>query len=347
MLSARQINRAILRRQHLLQRADLDIPTTLQAVGGLQTQYAPSGYIGLWTRLFDFERASLTRDLEDRSVVQATLMRCTIHMIAADDFWPMCAGIRESRRQWWLRIAKSRHLPEISYDGLTGVLREAMVDGPAARIDIGAAMEHAGYAKPYWEAAGLWLDMVRVPPAGTWERRRADRYGLADQWIPQVEVSEAEGLRLLLTRYLQAFGPSALVDAAMWAGVPRARLEPVAAAMELVHYTDDRGAVLLDLPGIELADDDTPAPVRFLPTWDATLLAHCRRSGILSEEFRKAIFHTKIPQSVGTVLVEGSVAATWAWRNGHVEFDELASLTKRQRLEVTDEAERLTAFYRD
>ena len=65
-LSARQINRCVLARQLLLERVDLDIPTTLQRVGGLQTQYAPSGYVGLWTRLVDFDRDSLTRALEDR-----------------------------------------------------------------------------------------------------------------------------------------------------------------------------------------------------------------------------------------------------------------------------------------
>jgi Winged helix DNA-binding domain len=344
-LSTRQINRAVLSRQLLLARVDLDIPTTMHRVGGLQTQYAPSGYIGLWSRLADFKRDALTHALEDRSVVQATLMRMTIHMVAADDFWPICAAIRASRREFWLRIAKSRHLPEISYEALTDMLREALADGPLPRIDVVAAMERAGFAKPFWECAGLWLDMVRVPPSGTWERRRADRYGLAEQWIPRVEVSETEGLRLLLTRYFQAFGPATLADAATWAGVPRGRVEPVAAEMELVPYVDEAGATLFDLSGVELPDPDVPAPVRFLPTWDATLLVHCRRSGILPEAYRTAIFHTKIPQSVGTVLVDGSVAATWAWRNDHVEFDELAKLTARQRREVAGEADRLTTFY--
>ena len=37
------------------------------------------------------------------------------------------------------------------------------------------------------------------------------------------------------------------------------------------------------------------------------LLTHCRRSGVLTEEFRQAIFHTSYPQSIGTVLVDGSV----------------------------------------
>ena len=28
--------------------------------------------------------------------------------------------------------------------------------------------------------SACWVDLVRVPPSGTWERRRADLYGLAD-----------------------------------------------------------------------------------------------------------------------------------------------------------------------
>jgi hypothetical protein len=346
ILSARQINRCVLARQLLLERADLDVPTALQQVGGLQTQYAPSGYIGLWSRLGDFERDALTRALDDRVVVQATLMRSTIHMVSAADFWPISAGIRNSRRQWWLRVAKSRRMADISYEELAAVLRAELTGGPRPRTELIAAIERAGFPKPFWEGAGLWLDMVRVPPSGTWERRRADRFGLAEQWVPPPPISEPDGLRLLLTRYLGAFGPATLADAATWAGVPRARLETAASTVELREYRDDTGATLLDLAGAVLVDAETPAPVRFLPTWDATLLAHCRRSGILPEEFRKAIFHTKNPQSVGTALVDGAVAVKWAWRENQVEVDELARLTTSQKRQVADEAERLTAFYR-
>jgi winged helix DNA-binding protein len=345
-LSARQINRAVLARQLLLDRAELDIPTALRQVAGLQTQYAPSGYIGLWSRLRDFERDSLTRALEDHSVVQATMMRSTIHMVSAADFWPMCAGVRPSRRQWWLRITKSRQMTDVSYETVAEVLADALADGPRPRADLIAAIERAGFSKPVWEGAGLWLDMVRVPPSGTWERRRADRYGLAEQWVAAPSVSEADGLRLLLTRYLGAFGPASLADAANWAGVPRPRLEPAVAELDLREYRDGSGAVLLDLADAALPDPATPAPVRFLPTWDATLLAHCRRSGILPEEFRPLIFQNKNPQSVGTVLVDGAVAATWKWRNNQVEVDELAKLTVARRRQVADEADQLTAFYR-
>jgi len=278
--------------------------------------------------------------------VQATLMRCTIHMVAADDFWPICAGIRTSRREWWLRIAKSRRLPEADYDAVAGVLREALVDGPRPRIDLVAALERAGHPKLLSEGAALWVDMVRVPPSGTWERRRADLYGLAEQWLALTEVSEAAGLRLLLTRYLQAFGPASVADAAKWAGVPRSRMEPIAASMPLISYQDEAGADLVDLADAQLTDSTVGAPVRLLPTWDATLLVHCRHARILPEEFRQAIFNTKNPQSVGTVLVDGAVAATWAWRPTGVEVAELRTLRAKERRQVATEAERLTDFYR-
>ena len=49
-LTERELNRALLARQLLLERSDLPIERAVEQVGGLQTQYAPSGYVGLWTR---------------------------------------------------------------------------------------------------------------------------------------------------------------------------------------------------------------------------------------------------------------------------------------------------------
>ena len=82
VLTARELNRALLARQLLLERASLSIPRALERMGGLQAQYAPSMYIGLWSRLEGFERDALTRALERRSVVQGTLMRSTIHLVS-------------------------------------------------------------------------------------------------------------------------------------------------------------------------------------------------------------------------------------------------------------------------
>ena len=71
-LTTRHLNRALLARQLLLERSALSIEAAIEQVGGLQTQYSASGYVGLWTRVAGFRRDDLTAALEDRTVIQAT-----------------------------------------------------------------------------------------------------------------------------------------------------------------------------------------------------------------------------------------------------------------------------------
>jgi hypothetical protein len=231
VLTQRGLNRALLGRQGLLQRADVGLPQALERIGGLQAQYAPAMYVGLWSRVEQMQRDDLTRALERRVVVQGTLLRSTIHLVSARDYWPFAMAVRQPRRDWFLRVTRG------------GVIAPA-------------------------------LD------------------------------------RLTLRR---------------------------------VRAED--GAELVDLPGAPLPDPDTPAPVRFLPTWDATLLVHARRSQVLPERHRAKVFSTKTPHSVGTFLVDGAVAGTWRYDAGVVHIDEFDALPRSVRADVDAEAERLAAFH--
>ena len=337
-LSRRQLNRALLARQLLLERAPLSIPEAVEQVGGLQTQYAPSGYVGLWTRLRGFERDALTRALEDRSVVQATLLRTTIHIVSRAEFWRYVAGIRIPRRAWAIKV-QPRGLDEAAMVDRAERLREALADGPKS------IKELDGLVEGFVGLAGLWVDLVRVPPSGTWERRRADRLGLAEAWIGPDDATEEEGLTHLVRAYLRAFGPAPLRDAAAWAGLPVVALKRGAVNLELVRLRDPDGRELLDLPGAPLPDEDEPAPVRFLPHWDAALLVHARRAGILPEDHRPRVFTSKNPFSVGTVLVDGRVVAAWSLRDGQVVVDAYEPIARRDRDAIEAERAALEAFH--
>jgi hypothetical protein len=347
VLSTRALNRALLARQLLLDRSDSGLVEALERIAGLQTQYAPSAYIGLWSRLRDFERPALTRALEERRAVQATLLRMTIHVVSARDYHLFTAGVRQARRAWWQSTARRGDLADVSLDDLAACVRSALADGPVRRAQLIRALEDAGFDRALWAAAGLRVEMVRVPPSGTWERRRADLFGLADDWLDPVEVSEDEGLEHLVIRYLGAFGPAALADIANWAGVTVTTLRPVVDRLDLRHFRDERGGDLLDVPDGALPDPDTPAPVRFLPTWDATLLVHARRTQILPERHRGRVFSTRNPHSTPTFLVDGAVAGAWRSDQGRVLLDPYDELTADDRAALEQEGERLAAFHAD
>ena len=115
--------------------------------------------------------------------------------------------------------------------------------------------------------------------------------------------------------------------------------------MKLRRFRDEQGGELLDLPTGLLPDPDTPAPVRFLPTWDAVLLVHARRAGVLPEEYRPRVFSTRTPHSVGTFLVDGSVAGTWHDDGRRIETTPLRRLDRATTRAVAEEGERLQELY--
>jgi DNA glycosylase AlkZ-like len=343
-LTSRELNRSLLARQLLLERSSKSVIQALESVGGLQTQNATGGYIGLWTRLRKFDMADLTKALEERRAVQGTMMRITIHLVSAGDYPLVAAGTRRSRRAAWLRYHQGR-ATEADVKKAAAAAKTALAKGPLSRKELTPFVE----STTVWNGVNALDDVIRVPPSGTWERRRADIYAMAADWLGPFKATEEEGLELLLRRYLGGFGPAPLADAANWAGVAAKKLQPAAQRMKLRRFEDEEGKELLDLPRRPLPDAKTPAPARFLPVWDAVLLAHARRAEILAEEYRPLIFSTKTPQSVNTFLVDGAVAGKWSVKRTAKKAELLVEaferLPAKAKRELQEEGARLVRFH--
>jgi hypothetical protein len=343
ILSTRQLNRALLARQLLLERASIAIPEALERIAGIQNQYAPNAYIRLWSCLAGFQRDALTDAYRLGDAVQGTLMRGTIHTVSARDYRLFAAAVRPGRREWARRAYRD---PDADHDRVAERVRAALRGRSCARAELMSLLADASPA-----AAGTIdtdAELLRVPPSGTWERRRAHTFALAEDVLgPGEPPDETAAMRHLIARYLAAFGPASARDAAEFIGTGVSRLAPVLAGMELRRFRDEGGVELLDVPDGALPDAELPAPVRFLPTWDATLLVHARRTAILPEEYRPRIFSTKTPHSFNTFLVDGQVAGTWRHVDGRIEVEPFSRLTSSARREVDAEAEALLLLHRD
>ena len=345
VLDQRRLNRAVLGRQLLLERSRRSLTEALETVAGLQTQYAPAGYIGLWSRLEDFRRPELTRALEDRSVVQATVMRATIHMVSAADYWPFALATRPSREQWYLRAAATL-LRGVDMDRAVRRVRADLSDGPRRHDELVAGLAEEGIPRTAWNGVAQLVHLVRVPPSGTWEQRRANRYALAEQWLGEPAIDEAAAIVHLVRRYLAGFGPASRADVASWTGLQATALKPALEALDLRRFRDADGRELIDLPDAPLPDERrSPHPSASSRPGTPTCWSTRRRTGILPEAYRPRIFSTKTPHSFPTFLVDGAVAGTWRYEDGRVTLDPFEELPARQRRAVDEEAERLAAWH--
>jgi hypothetical protein len=337
-LTLRELNRATLARQLLLERRRLPLVRALERVAGLQSQWAPASYVGLWTRLEGFRRESLERALTREQVVRAVLMRGTVHLVSHRDYGIFGSAVAQPA---WIR-PESAALAEQVHASLLEFGRE-----PRTRAEV-LAWLHETHGIEHDGGAGFWYSLRTVgrlthaPAAGAWVQPRETRFVL----IEHEQVDPFPARVELVRRYLGAFGPATRADVAEWSGLRVRDFEPALEALEpLRRFTDERGRELLDLPRAPLPPADFAAPVRFLPRFDNLVLSHADRTRAIADEHRSAVIHGG-GMVEATFLVDGFVAGMWRVERGRVRIEPFAPLPRAWRGEVEDEAARLEAWLR-
>ncbi|WP_042170664.1 winged helix DNA-binding domain-containing protein [Streptomyces sp. NBRC 110035] len=351
VLDARALNRALLARQLLLDRADMPALDAVAHLGGLQAQEPQEPFVGLWSRLRGFEAPALSDLLTGRDVVRAHLMRRTVHLVTAGDLLAWRARHGAMLRQRVLGVYR-RELAGVDLGELESAGRELMSDGEPRSMG-GLARELAGrWPEPGPRALGEMLlaaliPVVQSPPRGLWRTKGAVRNFLVSSWLGRevdplpADASDPVG-RALVRRYLTAYGPAATADLRAWSGL--AGLPAAVAAMrgELVSFRDERGRELLDLPGLPRTDAATPAPVRFLPAFDNAILGYHDRGRVIDDAHRGLSV-----SGARVVLVDGRAAATWEFEEGTVVVTPLHRLSRVDRAAVAEEGSALASFLSD
>jgi len=318
VLTLRELNRAALARQMLLKREAVPVVTAVERLAALQAQWAPSPYIALWSRLKDFDRASLWNAIEKkRTVIRARLMRGTLHLVSARDFYAYAVATQDLQRGAWNRLQVGQGVDPQA----VAKLAVAFAREPRPKEDVVAHLtEQLGsFGGPYkwliWRFVSAHADLVSAPPGGHWAYGGTDApYVAARHWIANgSRPSEEDAIRLLITRYLGAFGPASLADIAQFAGQVPPRIRPVLEqlAPSLRRFKDEQGRALFDLPRAPRPDADTKAPVRFLPRYDELLIGYKHRDRVIAAKHRAAVY-AKNALIEAVFLIDGMAAGTWA-----------------------------------
>ncbi|MGW2251107.1 winged helix DNA-binding domain-containing protein [Kitasatospora sp. NPDC001660] len=341
------LGRALLARQHLLDRTGPAPAAMVHHLGGLQAQAAPQPpYLGLLSRIDGFATEQLTALIEDRAVVRIALQRGTIHLVTADDCLTLRPLLQPVLDQA-LRATYGKRLAGVDLAALGAEARDLVEERPRTFQELGrllAATRPDRDPAALAQAARCVLPLVQVPPRGVWGRSGAAAHTTAEAWLGR-PLDPAPSLDRLALRYLAAFGPATAADLQKWCGL--SRLGPVLKrlAPQLWTARDEQGRVLYDLPDAPRPDPATPAPVRLLAPFDNLLLSHADRTRVLPEEHRGRVM-TQNGLVHPTLLVDGAVAGTWQLMTDRqdVVVRPFAPLRRADRLAAEAEAERVVAF---
>jgi hypothetical protein len=335
VLTLRELNRATLARQILLERKRLSPTAVIERLVGLQAQWPPAPYVGIWTRTTNFRRESLERLLRNGSVLKANVMRQTLHLVTPRDYGLIRAAQSEMNYPWETTVAK-RLAPSVR-----ALADRGLVTAAEGIAHIEREHELAGIsARRAWQAARIRAHLLHHHETALWNAQPRGRFVAIEE--PE-EHDPTEARAELLRRYLAAFGPASRRDIVAWSMMHVPEIQRALDRLELRHFRDGQGRQLLDVASAPLPDAEMPAPVRFLPKWDNVLLAWADRTRVLPEEHRKKVIGMN-GDVAQTFLVDGFVAGTWRVADGHVVVEPFAPLPRSVRGELDEEAGRLEAF---
>jgi len=341
-LSLRALNRALLQRQFLLTRTTDSPLAVVGRLVAMQAQEPNWPFVGLWSRIRDFDHAGLGTLLESRQVVRSGLLRSTQHLAAAGDFRrfrPLLQPVLD-------RTAGAAHFTRANAGLDTGELvatgRQLLGDEAVPRKELARRLAERHSGRDGRILAGeveMRLAVIHDPATagwGAWGTRSSVS-------VTAVEVGEPASAQELVRRYLAAFGPAGVKDVQAWSGLTRLGEVVDSMRAELRHHRDPHGRDLVDLADAPLPDPGTPAPARLLPAFDNALLGHADRTRIIADEDRKRVMPGRALVRP-TFLVDGWVHGSWELSGGRLLLTPFRPLADADRGDLEAEARRLLPF---
>ena len=351
-LTLRQINRATLARQMLLAREKATPVKAIERLVGMQAQWPKPPFLGLWTRAEGFKRDDLTALLHKRTVVRATFMRATIHVVTAKDFLGLRPAIQPVLESAMQVILKER-LEGIDLGALTKQVRKMLDREPLTfaaireeflRADPKADERAMGYA------VRMLLPLVQVPVEGqAWAFPSQACFASAEQWLGKPIPSKAAPADALLLRYLEGYGPASADDMRAWSGLGRTEVKEAVERLrpKLVVFRDVNGKrELFDVKDAPRPDGDMPAPVRLIPEYDNVITTRADERFVAKGD-RPRVFLSAL-RIAATVLVDGFVAGVWkveaTKKAATLTIEPFKPFAAKVKKEVEAEAEALLKF---
>ena len=347
ILSTRQLNRATLARQMLLERADIGILEATAHLLGMQGQTTNSPYIALWNRLSGFRHEDMTALILDRRLVRAASLRGTLHLHTQRDLIDLRALAQPVLERAW----QSSHASHFGYADKGEVIaagRKLLDEKPMTQGELGNALA-LGWpdSQPLALAQLIHVHetLVQIPPTRIWGSGHAPVLTRVENWLEGPREGQLNREALVL-RYLAAFGPASIADMQAWCGLTRLDASFAALGDKLVTFADKTGRTLFDLPDAPRPDADITAPIRFIPDYDNVYLGYADRQRLLPQGMEGRIFRGNgyRPQ----LLVDGTITATWNYRRAKntaiLEIEPFRPLLKKELRAIETEGNAFLNF---
>jgi hypothetical protein len=327
---------------------------------GAHAQIMSAAELSIGIRLAGVTRADVRRTLwRDRELVKTFGPRGTVHLLPARDL-PMWTGALSVVPQGPDGLPVERRLTESQTDEIVEAIGAALEGGELTIDELGERVV---------SATGPWAGQLVIPAFnGMWpiwrralipaahrgvlcfgpDRGRNVTYASPGRWLPGfAPMAPPDARRILVRRYLDAYGPATPAHLAQWLSAPRRWATELFEAMqdELVEVEVEGTTAWATADSTPMAPPPDPAHIRLLPYFDAYAVGCHPRERLFPGMAAARALSRGQAGNVPVLLVDGIVQGVWHLRRQgrrlHITVESFDALSAQQRRAVDDQVARI------
>ncbi|MFX0180802.1 MAG: winged helix DNA-binding domain-containing protein [Candidatus Hodarchaeota archaeon] len=316
-----QINQWVLKKQHLLNDSKInDILQITEDICGLHATGTMEPYLTLFARAPDFKK----EDFENELYIKKTLgrirgMRKTLFIHTKKMIPIIHSATKHLIEKLFEKYLNYRGISSEEYKKLSSEILNLLSQKEKSTSEIKKALNSQ---KDIGAIISIMCDemaIIRTKPIKSWKDRRI-RYASFKEYFPEININnynEEEGLKILVKKYLNSYGPSTENDIVWWTGIIKSKIRKA-----LDEFRDEITTIKISplnhdflilqtdlekLNNLTLTEDDV---VNFLPQLDPYLMGYKDRERYIEINNYEYVFD-RSGNITSTILLDGRIIGVW------------------------------------
>ena len=320
-LDLSRVNRFVLDKLYLTEESKIDnILKITEDICGLHSTELKTSYLSLFARTKKFKKSDLERELyEKKKLARIRGMRRTLFIETLDLVPIIYAATLNLIEKSFEKYMEFHKVPLKEYQQVSQDIIKILKGRELSASEIRKELNSKSNIPAIIQVMGNRGLLIRGKPIKDWRDRR-NKYALFKDYFPELDLNtyeENEAIKILVEKYIKAYGPVTETDIAWWLGLTKtkikAALRSIETQIERIKISNMPNTFIIDKNDfLKLKNNISPekSSLILLPGLDPYPMGYKDRERYINAQNYNNLFD-RSGNITSTIFLDGKAIGVW------------------------------------